>query len=101
MGAPRPVQVVLLQSHDDASGHLGYDDELDDVVLSWPRFAAGVASDDAVAALEAVARELSDGPTALSGATGTPRTRGSFTLEWSREQITEAYFGLRRGRAGA
>ncbi|HEX3848065.1 MAG TPA: TonB-dependent receptor [Steroidobacteraceae bacterium] len=28
------------------------------------------------------------GPTALSGATGTPRTRGSFTLEWSLEPVT-------------
>jgi iron complex outermembrane receptor protein len=28
------------------------------------------------------------GPTALSGATGTPRTRGSFTLEWSYRPVT-------------
>jgi iron complex outermembrane recepter protein len=28
------------------------------------------------------------GPTALSGATGTPRTRGSFTLEWSLQPVT-------------
>jgi len=28
------------------------------------------------------------GPTALSGATGTPRTRGSFTLEWSYNPVT-------------
>jgi iron complex outermembrane recepter protein len=28
------------------------------------------------------------GPTALSGATGTPRTRGSFTLEWSYKPVT-------------
>jgi iron complex outermembrane recepter protein len=27
------------------------------------------------------------GPTALSGATGTPRTRGSFTLEWSYKPV--------------
>ncbi len=28
------------------------------------------------------------GPTALSGATGTPRTRGSFTLEWSYKPVS-------------
>jgi iron complex outermembrane receptor protein len=28
------------------------------------------------------------GPTALSGATGTPRTRGTFTLEWSYNPVT-------------
>ncbi len=28
------------------------------------------------------------GPTSLSGATGTPRTRGSFTLEWSYRPVT-------------
>lgn len=28
------------------------------------------------------------GPTALSGATGTPRTRGSFTLEWGYQPVT-------------
>ncbi len=28
------------------------------------------------------------GPTALSGATGTPRTRGSFTLEWALQPVT-------------
>ena len=28
------------------------------------------------------------GPTSLSGATGTPRTRGTFTLEWSYQPVT-------------
>jgi cholesterol oxidase len=57
VGASRPIQIVLVQAHDDASGRLSFDDELDDVVLSWPRFGESARSDVALAAIDAAARE--------------------------------------------